>query len=326
MTPSRRPVPNRALLLATLLATAGAGAQDYPTRHVTILVGFTAGGAADLVARNVSTELGKLLGQQVVVENRPGAGGTIAAETVARAAANGYTLLCGGMGPNATAHTLYPKLKYDSAKDFAPVSLLAENPNVLVVHPSIPARNVAEFLAAARRTGVPLMYASAGNGSAQHVAAELLRSMAKLRVSHVPYKGIPEGLGDVISGQLDFMFPSIFNAVPLAKSGKVRALAVTTRSRSPIVPDLPTIDESGVPGYEQVVWHALLAPAGTPPAVVARLNEAVRKALAAPDIARRLAGIGATPAWNTPEDLGRYVRAEIDKWGRIIRESGAKLD
>jgi len=314
------------MVFAAMLAPASVLAQDYPTRHVTVLVGFTAGGAADLVTRNVGTELTKLLGQQIVVENRPGAGGTIAAEAVARAAPNGYTLLCGGMGPNATAHTLYPNIKYDSTRDFTPVSLMAENPNVLVVHPSIPARNVAEFLAAARRTGAPLMYASAGNGSAQHVAAELLRSMGGLKVVHVPFKGIPEGMSEVISGQLDFMFPSIFNAVPMAKAGKVRALAVTTRKRSPIVPDLPTIDESGVPGYEQTVWHALLAPAGTPPAIVARLNEGIRKALAAPDIAGRLAGIGATPAWSTPEDLRSYIRAEIDKWGRIIRESGAKLD
>lgn len=312
--------------LAVLLFPWPVFAQAYPNRYITLVVGFTAGGAADLVGRTVGAELARILGQQVVIENRPGAGGTIGAEAVARATPNGYTLLVGGIAPNAIAHSLYPNLSYDSTKDFAPISLLAENPNMLVVHPSVPARSVAELIQLARQRPGKLTYGSGGNGSSQHLAAELFKSMAKVSILHVPYKGPPEAVNALLGGEIDLMFPPIVNAIPFMKTGKLKALGVTTLKRSPVSPDVPTVAESGLPGFEQTTWNALLAPAGTPPAIISKLNDATVKALMSKDVISKLESLGLTVITSTPEQLAAHVKKEIDKWGKVIRESGAKVD
>lgn len=312
-------------LLAVLLFPWSVLAQAYPNRYITI-VGGGAGGAQDLVVRTVGAELSKILGQQIVVENRPGTGGIVGAEAVARAAPNGYTLLVGGMGPNAIAPSLYPNLPYDAIKDFAPIILLSENPSVLVVHPSVPAKTVAELIGLARQRPEKLTCASSGNGTAQHLALELFKSMAKVNILHVPYRGIPAAVNSVIAGETDLMFPPIFNAIPLMKAGKLRVLGVTTIKRSAVLPDVPTIAESGVAGYEQTAWNALFAPAGTPPAIISKLNDATTKALMSKDVKSKLESLGATVIASTPEQLAEHVKKEIDKWGKVIKESGAKVD
>ena len=314
-----------ALTLAFSVSHA-AFSQAYPNRPITFVVGFAAGGGADLVARTLADEMTKIIGRQVVVDNRPGAGGTIGAELVARAAPDGYTVLVGGLGPNATAHSLYPNLKYDSVRDFAPIGLVTENPNAFATHTSVPARNVRELIELARRRPGELTYGSAGNGSAQHMAGELFKSMAKVNMLHVPFKGVAAGVNDLLAGRIEVMFPPIFNVVPLAKAGKLRVLGVTTRSRSSAMPDVPTIAEAGLPGYEQTVWNGLLAPAGTPKDIIVFLHQATTKALASDDLKRKFEAVGATPSSSTPEQLGTYIRNEIAKYRRIIQDAGIKLD
>lgn len=313
-------------LAAALLLPQQAFTQGYPSRSVTFVVGFAAGGGADLVARTLADEMARIIGRQVIVDNRPGAGGTIGAELVARAAPDGYTLFVGGLGPNATAHSLYPNLKYDSVKDFAPIGLVTENPNALATHISVPVKNVAELIQLARRRSGELTYGSAGNGSAQHMAGELFKSMAKVNVLHVPFKGVAAGVNDLIGGRIDLMFPPIFNVVPFANVGKLRVLGVTTRNRAAVLPDVPTIAEAGLPGYEQTVWNGLLAPVTTPREIVAFLHEATRKALASEDLKRKFESLGATPSSSTPEQLAAYIENEIAKYRKIIKESGIKID
>lgn len=313
-------------LAAALVLPHGAFAQAYPSRPVTLVVGFAAGGGADLVGRTLADEMAKVIGRQIIVDNRPGAGGTIGAEIVARAAPDGYTLFVGGMGPNATAHSLYPNLKYDSIRDFAPIGLLTENPNALATHMSVPARNVPELIELARRRPGELTYGSAGNGSAQHMAGELFKSMAKVNMLHVPFKGVAGGVNDLIGGRIDLMFPPIFNVITLAKAGKLRVLGVTTRNRSSAMPDVPTVAEAGLPGYEQTVWNALLAPAATPRPIIVLLHEASRKALASEELKRKFESLGATPSSSTPEQLAAYMKNEIAKYRKIITEAGVKID
>jgi tripartite-type tricarboxylate transporter receptor subunit TctC len=268
----------------------------------------------------------KPLGQSVIVDNKPGAGGMIGAEYVARSAPTGYTLFVGGPGPNAIAHALYSKVPYDSLKDFAPVSLISENPNVLVVNPSVPANSAAELIALAKASPGKLSYASAGNGSSQHLAGALFTSMAKVDILHVPYKGVAEGINGVVAGDVNVMFVPLANAVSLMKGGKLKVLGVTTPKRSATLPQVPTLAESGVPGYEQTVWNALFAPVGTPPAVVAKLNAAVRVAVATPELKQKFEIAGVAPAASTPEQLTAFLKVEIEKWGKVIRDSGAKID
>ena len=303
-----------------------AHAQAYPSRPVTFVVGFAAGGGADLVGRTLGDEMARVIGRQIIVDNRPGAGGTIGAELVARAAPDGYTLFVGGLGPNATAHSLYPNLKYDSGKDFAPIGLVTENPNALATHMSVPVKSVRELIELARRRPGELTYGSAGNGSAQHMAGELFKSMAKLNILHVPFKGVAAGVNDLLGGRIDLMFPPIFNVIPLSKAGKLRVLGVTTRNRAAVLPDVPTVAEAGLPGYEQTVWNGLLAPAGTPRAIIVYLHEATKKALASEDLKKKFDALGATPASSTPDELAEYIRNEIVKYRKIIREAGVKID
>jgi tripartite-type tricarboxylate transporter receptor subunit TctC len=305
---------------------AGAGAQGYPNKPITLVVGFAAGGSADVIGRTVAHQLGEVLGQQIVVDNKPGAGGIIGAEYVTKAKPDGYTIFIGGPGPNAIAPTLYRNLPYDPIKDFAPISTVSENPNVLIVHPGLNVKSVKDLVALAKSKPGKLTYASAGNGSSQHLAGEHFKSLANVNILHVPYKGVPQGVTAVITGEADMMFSPLANAQPLVASGKVVALGVTTPKRSPALPDVPTIAEAGVPGYEQTVWNAFFAPSGTPPEIVARLNDATRKALSDPAVRKQLQGMGVEPAASTPAELTAFVKNEVAKWGKVIRDSGATVN
>ncbi len=274
-------------VLAAALAAAGACAQAWPVRPVTLVVGFAAGGGADVVARVFAESLAPVLGVAVLVENRPGAGGIIGGEFVARAAPDGHTLLVGGLGPNATAHSLYPAIRYDTLRDFAHITLISENANALALHPSIPAATIPELVALARKRPGALSFGSAGNGSAQHMAGELFRIQIGTRLVHVPFKGVAAGLNDLLAGRIEMMFLPASDAARYTEEGKLRVLGVTTRTRSPALPSIPPIAQAGLPGYEQTVWNALLAPARTPEAVVGALHAAAVKALAAGSRARR---------------------------------------
>ena len=322
------PVTRAALLCAVLapLSLQYAFAQTYPVKPVTFVVGFAPGGGADVVARILGEEMGKVLGRQIIIDNRPGAGGTIGADLVARASPDGYTLFIGGLGPNATAHSLYTNLRYDSLRDFAPIGLFSENPNALSVHTSVPAKSVADLIALAKKRPGVLAYASAGNGSGQHLAGELFKSMARVNIVHVPYKGVAAGMTDLLAGRIDLMFPPIFSVVPLAHAGRVRVLGVTTLMRSSALPEVPTIAQAGIPGYEQTAWNALLAPAGTPREVIAILHAATAKALASDDLRKKFDAVGAVPKSSTPEQLAAFMRTEVSKYGKLIKEAGVTVD
>jgi tripartite-type tricarboxylate transporter receptor subunit TctC len=301
-------------------------AQAFPVKPVRIVVGSAAGGPIDLVARLTAQELSKVFDQQFVIENRAGAGGTIAAEYVARSARDGYTLSMGSAATLCIAPALYPKLPYDPVRDFSPVSVVAATSFVLVAHPSIPARSVKEFVALARAKPGELRFGSAGSGSATHLSAELFKSMAKIDAIHVPYKGGSQAIVDVLSGQIDFMFDTIPNSMPRIKAGKLRALGVTGSQRSPVAPDLPTIAAAGVPGYEATTWFGLLAPAATPRDTVNRLSEAARKVVGAADMKQRMLSQGIEPVGNTPDEFARLIKLELPKWAKVVQASGAKVD
>lgn len=315
-----------ACALATLAVLPSAHAGAYPDHPIRWVVPFPAGGAMDNIARTLGEEMSKSMGQAIVVENRPGAGGNIGAEMVARSPADGYTLLivANGMAVNPA---LYGRLNYDPVKDFAPVSLLAVVPNVLVTNKArkLPA-TVPDLIAAARATPEKYSYASAGNGTSIHLAGELFTSLTGVKMLHVPYKGSGPAMTDLLGGQVDYMFDSITSAKPHIDSGKLTPIAVTTTKRSSALPNVPTMAEAGVKGYDLSPWFAAFVPAKTPPAVVARLNQAMVDALAKPSVRTRLAGIGAEPIGSTPAQLGKHLAAETDKWGKLIRERGIRAD
>jgi tripartite-type tricarboxylate transporter receptor subunit TctC len=303
------------------LAQAGA----YPSKPVRWIVPFPPAGAMDVIARTLAEHMGRALGQSFVIENKPGAGGNIGMDLVAKAPADGHTLMivANGMAVN---RYLYGRLSFDPVKDFAPVSLVAVVPNVLVVPAANPARSVAELIAQAKTSPGKLTYASAGNGTTLHLAGELFASMAKVDLLHVPYKGSGPAVTDLLGGQVDMMFDSLTSARPHIDSGKLRALAVTTRSRAAALPGVPTLAEAGVPGYELSPWYAVYLPAGTPAPVVAALQQALAEALRLPDVRRRLAAIGAEPVGGTPEALRAHLQSEMEKWGRVIAERGIRAD
>jgi tripartite-type tricarboxylate transporter receptor subunit TctC len=319
--------------LATLLlalATAGgaidgAVAQGYPTAPIRMMVGFPPGGVADILARIVGPKLADSLGQPVVVENRPGAGSNIAAEVVAKAAPDGHMLFVFSTA-NAVNVSLYSKLSYDPVKDFAPVSMLASMANLLVVHPSVPAQSVRELIALAKSRPGQLNFASAGNGSTQHISGQLFSMMAQIDIVHVPYKGSVPAMTALLAGEIPLMFNVMSTALPHAKAGKVRGLAVTSPKRSSLVPDLPTVAEAGLPGFEYVAHFGLQAPAGTSGEIIARLNGEIAKILQMPDIRERLAANGAEPMHSTPGQFGAYIREEVEKHRALVKASGARAD
>jgi tripartite-type tricarboxylate transporter receptor subunit TctC len=310
-------------LAAAAIATAAA---DYPSRPVTIMVGFPPSGASDILARIVGSQLATLLGQPFVIDNRPGAGGSVAGEVVAHAVPDGYTLLLGNNAILATNASLYRKTGFDAEKDFAPITLIGTQANVLVVNKDVPARSLAELIALARANPGKLNFASSGYGLAAHLAGELFKADAGIDIVHVPYKGLAPALQDVIAGQDQMMFATTSGAMGLIKGGQLRPLAVTTLKRTPSLPDVPTIDELGIKGFEATTWHGLVAPAGTPDAVIKILHQAAVEALNDPGVRHSLAELGVDIATDTPEQFAVYIHSEIPKWAAVIKISGAHLD
>ena len=316
-----------ALAAAFVLAFDGsARAQAFPTKPVRYICPFPAGGGVDIVTRIVAMKLGDMWGQQVIVDNRPGAGGTLGADTAAKATPDGYTILMGGAGPLAIAPALYRKLPYDSIRDFAPITLVGTTPMVLVVHPSTPAKSVSEFVAFAKANPGKINYASAGAGSILHLAMEMFRSQAGITIVHVPYKGAAPAVADLLGGHVFAMFADLPLLQPHIKAGKLRALGVTTAKRSSQLPNAPTIAEAGVPGYEAMFWLATLAPAATPRPILAKLHADLVKALGAPDIQRRLTEQGLDVVGSTSDELGTFIKSETIKWAKAVKDSGATVE
>jgi tripartite-type tricarboxylate transporter receptor subunit TctC len=300
-----------------------ATAQAYPVKPIRVIVPYAAGGATDLTARLVGQKMQAVFKQTVIVENRPGAGGVIGADAVAKAAPDGYTVLVGVPAEMAILRHMQ-KLQYDVPRDFAPVSLAAITPLILVVHPSLPVRTVKELVAFVRARPGQINYASAGTGGVQHLAAELLKITTKIDMTHVPYKGAAPVMPDLIGGHIPLFFSGMPPAMPHVKAGKLRALAVTTTKRSPAAPEVPTMVESGIPGFDISNWFAYFVPAGTPADIISRLNGEVNKALRFQDVKDKLASVGAETVGTTPEELGKFVQAETEKFAKLIKASGAK--
>lgn len=300
-------------------------AQDYPSRPIRIIVPFSPGGAVDGPTRIVAQELSKRLNQQVVVENRPGAGATIGAELVAKSAPDGYTLLLASQ-TNAISATLYPQLKFNSLDDFAPITLIGREPGVLVVHPSLPVQSIQEFITYTRQRPGTLDYASSGNGSGQHLFAALFLSQTGLKMNHVPYRGSGQATTDLLGGQVLVSFPGLAGMLGHIKAGKLRALAVTSTQRSPQLPDVPTIGEAAVPGYAAYVWLGLMAPKGTPAPIIEKLHRELLNAIATPEVKTYMANASIEIVASTPAEFGSFFREEIDRWAKIIKGTGAKID
>jgi tripartite-type tricarboxylate transporter receptor subunit TctC len=313
-------------LLALVCASTIASAADYPSRPVTIVVGFPPGGASDILARIIASKLGSLLGQAFVVDNRPGAGGNVAGEAVAHAPPDGYTLLLGNNAILATNASLYKQVGFDAEKDFAPISLIGTQANVLVVNNNLPAHSLAELIALAKASPGKLNFASSGYGLAAHLAGELFKADAHVDIVHVPYKGSAPALQDVIAGQDQMMFATTSGSMGLIKGGQLRPLAVTSLKRTPSLPDVPTIDELGIKGFDATTWHGLVAPAGTPAEVIKILHQAVVETLNDPGVQHSLDELGVDVASDTPEQFAAYIHSEIPKWAAVIKASGAKLE
>jgi len=316
------------LVLAALAASVAlsAFAQSYPSKPIRLIVPFAAGGGNDNIARLVGKRLNENLGQPLVIDNRPGAGGVVGAELAAKSPPDGYTLFLGGVGSHAVNPNLIEKLPYDPIRDFSPVILLARAPLILVVHPSVPARTFAEFVAYARKNPGKLNFASNGNGSSAQLAAVMFDSMAGAEMVHVPYKGLAPALTDLLSGQVQVMFSSPVAILPHITAGKLRALAVTGEKRMASLPEAPTVAESGFPGYEASSWYGILAPAGTSREIVARLNAEFLKALEQPDVRNSLIADGAEPVGDTPEQFAAYIRSEKERMGKLIRDARIRME
>jgi tripartite-type tricarboxylate transporter receptor subunit TctC len=318
----------RRSILACLLAVLGVApalAQTFPDRPITMVIPFAAGGSTDLVGRLVAEKMSETLGQQVIVENRGGAGGNLGAASVAKAAPDGYTILLATVATHALNPAVYTNMPYDPVKDFAPISLLVTVPNVLVVHPSVPANTPQELIALLKANPGKYSYASSGNGTPLHLSGELFKHMAGVDVVHVPYKGAGPALVDVLGGQVPLMFDNLPSSTQHIKSGKLKAIAVTSPTRAPAFPDVPAMTEA-LPGYETYTWNALFAPAGTPPEAIAKLNTEANKAVNDPAVKAKLAEFSATVVGSTPEELAKHVDAEIAKWAPIVKASGTKID
>jgi len=315
-------------IVVALCTVAGTGAiaADYPTRPVNLIVAFTPGGPSDVLARIIGRQLEKLLGQTFVIDNRPGGAGNIAAEIVAHAAPDGYTLLMGNNGLLATNQSLFKKLNFDGQKDFAPISLIGSQPNILVVNPKLGINSMAELIAYTKANPGRLNYANSGFGAAAHLSAELFKSEAKVDIVSVSYKGAAPALQDLIAGHVQVMFATSASVVGFLKAGTLRPLAVTTLKRFSLMPELPTVAELGLPGFDATTWHGLVAPAGTPRDVIATLNRATVQALRDPDTLRQLHDLGVEVNSSTPEEFAAYIRSEIPKWAAVVKASGAQVE
>jgi tripartite-type tricarboxylate transporter receptor subunit TctC len=314
-----------AVFLFAVAATAAAHAQSYPSRPIRLVVSFAAGGGVDLVARLVGQKLAESWGQQVVIDNRPGAGGNLSAELVAKSPPDGYTLYLSSASFVVNA-SLYRTLPYDPLKDFAPVTLLVTAHNVLVAHPSLPAKNIRALIALAKKAPGEINYASTGSGSSGHLAMELFRSMAGISLTHVPYKVIGQATADLLSGQVTLWFPTMPGVSSHIRSGRMNALGVSGSRRAAALPDVPTIAEAGVPGYDASTWYPLLAPAGTPQAIIDKLNAQMVAIVAIADVRERLQAQGIEAVGSTPAQLAAHLRSELVKWEKVVRLSGAKVD
>ncbi|MDB5862810.1 MAG: hypothetical protein JWO70_616 [Betaproteobacteria bacterium] len=312
-------------LAGLLLATPASAGEAYPARPVRMIVPYAPGGNADIQARYMAERLTDVLGKQFVVDNRPGANGLIGMETTAHAASDGYTLMLVSNGFTVNP-ALYPKLPYDTVKDFEPISLVGETPLLFVANNAVHAGNVKEVLALARSRPSQLNYGSSGNGSPAHLAGALLEVTTGLKLVHVPYKGTAGAMVDVIAGQIQLGFPSMTSVLLHVKSGKVKALAITAKSRSALAPDIPTMSEAGVPGYEATIWNGMLAPAGTPKAIVSRMNEAIAQILKSPQSRERYAAVGAEIRYDSPEEFRALIGSDMAKWAKVIRVAGIRVD
>src|SRR5580765_743798 len=320
---SMRIVKSGAAICAALWSTI-AVAQSYPTKPVRIIVGYPAGGPTDMIARTVAQKLSPALGQQVIVDNRPGASGMIGAELTVKAPPDGYTLLTVPI-TYAVTPSVFPKMPYDAEKDLAPVALVAAAPFILVVHPTLPVKTVKDLIALAKSRPGQINYASASAGGMPHLAGELFNIMAGVKLTHIPYKGAAPATIDLLAGQVSLMFNNMLSAMPHVKSGKLRAVAVTSAKRSSAVPELPTVAET-IPGFEASGWYGAFAPAATPREIIAKLNGEINRLMRQPDVAQRLAGDGVEAVTMTPAEFGTYLHSEIVKWGKVVKISGATVD
>ena len=305
---------------------ASVQAQAWPSKPIRYIVIFAPGGTTDILARMIAPKLSDALGQPVIVENRPGAGGNNGAEMLAKAAPDGYTIGSGTVSSHAINATLYSRLPYDPAKDFSPITMLATLPNMLVVHPSLGVNNVAELIALLRANPIKYSFGSAGNGTSQHMSGEMFKTMTGTSMQHIPYKGSGPMIPDLLAGTISMSFENLTTAYPPVKQGRLKALAVTTVKRSFIAPDVPTMQEAGLAGYDITSWQALFAPAGVPKEIIARLHAETAKALKAPDVAKKLEELGLDAGGMSPEELGALVRSDIPRLGKVVRDSGARID
>jgi tripartite-type tricarboxylate transporter receptor subunit TctC len=315
--------------LASLVIAApaiAADAQSFPAKSIRIIVPFPVGGIADIMSRVFGQRFTEAWNQPVIVDNRPGAGGNIGADIVAKSPPDGYTLVMASIGTHAVNVSLFSKMPYDPVRDFAPVALVVEADGLLVLHPSVPVKTVRDLIALARARPGQLVYASAGNGTAAHLAGELFKSMAKVDIVHIPYKGNVPAITDLVGGQTSMLFATLPTVLPLAKAGRLRALAVTGAQRNPAIPEVPTMAESGLPGFEVTNWIGVFAPAGTPAEVVAKLNTEIMRIMRSPDVQSRLANEGAKFRPTTPGEFAAFQKAEIAKWGKVIRDAGVRVD
>ena len=307
-------------------APLAAMAQAYPSKPIRFVVQASAGGQTDIMARIVAQKLSQSWGQQVIVDNRPGAGGTIAMDHVAKSPADGYTLGTAAMNTHGAATGLYPKLPYDAVRDFAPVVYAVSTVSVLTVHPALPVRSLKDLLALARAKPGQLTYASGGSGTSAHLFMELLKMNTGVDIVHVPYKGSAPAATDVMAGQVSMQFDPMPSSLPFIKSGKLRALTVSSGTRSPVLPDVPTTIEAGVPGYDYLSWLSFVAPAGTPREVIVKLNAEINRILQDPDVRQKLNGLGMSPVGGTPEELGAHIKKQVEVWTKVIQVSGARAE
>ena len=313
------------LALAANTVTAQATATPFPDKPLRIVVTFTTGGAPDLLARILSEKLSNVWGQPVIVDNKPGAGGNTGADFVAKAAGDGYTIVVGTVGTHSINPALYSKMPYDAVKDFTPITLLATTPNMLVINNDVPAKTLKDFIALGKKEG-KMTFASSGSGTSIHVSGELFKTMTGIDMVHIPYKGRATAIPDVLGGRVTMMFDNMPSSLQLVREGKLRALGVTSSTRSLAAPDIPTIAESGLPGFDAVSWFALFAPANTPKLIIEKWQTEVRRILKLPDVAKRLADAGLDAVGSTPDELAAYQKSEITKWAKVVKDSGAKAD